>query len=118
MAPSTQLNMGDTFADDMVAVDFGAMVAAAGELRTTADKLAANQTALEDSLAHTDAMTGPAAAALNGSKGMLFAAIFSTMMTLRKWATIVEEGGALQKRQEATREAALTVQNSPTTMMA
>ena len=114
MASSTQLNMGDTFAEDMVAVDFNAMVAAAAELRTTADKLAANQTALEDSLAHTDAMTGPAAAALNGSKGMLFAAIFSTMMTLRKCATIVEEGGALQKRQEATREAALTVQNSPT----
>ena len=118
MANPTQLDTGNSFADDMISVDFNALVAAAGELRTTAGKLSANQTALETSLAHTDAMTGPAAAALNGSKGMLFAAIFSTITTLNKWATIVEEGSALQQKQEGAREAALSISNSPTSYMA
>lgn len=110
---TTQLNTGNSFAGDMISVDFDALVAAAGELRATAGKLTSNQTALESSLKHTDAMTGPAAVAINTSKASLFAAIQSTINTLNSWSTVVENGSALQKQQEFKREAALTIQNMP-----
>lgn len=112
------LNTGNNFAGDMVSVDFDQLVAAAGELRATAGKLSTNQTELESSLKHTDAMTGPAAVALNTSKAQLFAAIQSTINTLNAWSKVVEDGSALQKQQEMNREAALTIRNAPTTLMA
>jgi hypothetical protein len=109
---SNPVNTSTSFGE-MISVDFGQLVAAAGQLRQTAGDLGVNVLELESALESTKAMEGDAAAALNSSKAQLFQAIHSTIMTLNKWADVVETGAARQKQDENNRKQMLSIQNAP-----